>query len=883
MKRLFFLIILTYLISPDYLQAHKEWVHQYLAKESYGFLEYKIGVIYPDLRDHIGLNFDGRGSDNEPWLYPYVAAGAWREDLEDPVYGYGGWFNGWTPTVTHFWRADDGLDDVTPITASGNAENAYTKAMVYLFGGHRIFYKKKSYNSTIGEIILGLFYSYDDLVDLYSTGHCYNEGYIDLSGNAHYYSPIEIYMDLQAARNMSYIILGRVAHLLADMSVPAHTHADMHPCEYDDGDSYELWMGNNHTGGCNDEHTSFPAQAWNRDTAYNQGSLLDISTFNDQDAITYLFYTQNQITNHFSTHDFGGNNNTPAYGSVWDDYVLERFGILGPAPSSSVVDHNAIANETFNLAIRTTATLYNWFAIKTGQLSYPPPHITNFTQRPNPMIVGRSGNIYCNATGPDLSYNWEVLKNNCNATFNYHGHYVTVTIPSSKTGDNLKGPLREIELKCTVSNISGSRSGTHDVNIAGPGSGGGCPFVFVENEMGLQIDNNILHRSVFVENIGKDIVDLYKLNTQPESIKNQYTLQIRELNDDHSYFDNCELYAVDHPANTEIGVDEDNNIVKYDKKEFLKPSKILLDGVEIKDNSISGNGGETIDIYFPENSFKQYNDWSKGNSPIKYALFFNAGALTANTEGEKGIPKNQKTGMIVGNSTSTIDIARRENNSAIIVPIDNDISITHISLKWKRDFTISDIALAPIDYKGFKTNNLQLTKALHKSFGDVRDNLLKTDEYYAELESSDILTLSFDTAGEVKPGWTRSFVFETVGHYDVPQTGEPSNFSFINENNLELVNPTEFALSEAYPNPFNPVTTIAFEIPEQSSVSLKVFDIQGKVVAELFNGRKDVGRYTVQFDGSSLSSGVYFYEIISNPTSGKGKIFQDIKKMMLVK
>ncbi len=98
-----------------------------------------------------------------------------------------------------------------------------------------------------------------------------------------------------------------------------------------------------------------------------------------------------------------------------------------------------------------------------------------------------------------------------------------------------------------------------------------------------------------------------------------------------------------------------------------------------------------------------------------------------------------------------------------------------------------------------------------------------------------------------------------------------------------LLKPEKFNLYSAYPNPFNPLTTIKFDIPEQSNITLKVFDIQGKIVAELFNGRKDVGRYTTKFDGSGLSSGVYFYEMTGNPTSGKGESFRNVKKMMLVK
>ena len=88
--------------------------------------------------------------------------------------------------------------------------------------------------------------------------------------------------------------------------------------------------------------------------------------------------------------------------------------------------------------------------------------------------------------------------------------------------------------------------------------------------------------------------------------------------------------------------------------------------------------------------------------------------------------------------------------------------------------------------------------------------------------------------------------------------------------------PKDFVLKQNYPNPFNPVTKINFELPKAMDIELKVFDITGKVVKELINSFLVPGTYSVDFDGSSLSSGVYFYVISSND-------FYEAKKMVLVK
>ena len=92
------------------------------------------------------------------------------------------------------------------------------------------------------------------------------------------------------------------------------------------------------------------------------------------------------------------------------------------------------------------------------------------------------------------------------------------------------------------------------------------------------------------------------------------------------------------------------------------------------------------------------------------------------------------------------------------------------------------------------------------------------------------------------------------------------------ENNL----PTEYKLEQNHPNPFNPTTTISYAIPEQSFVSLKIYDVTGSEVKELVSESQNAGFYNVAFDASNLSSGLYFYSLISGN-------FNSTKKMILLK
>lgn len=88
--------------------------------------------------------------------------------------------------------------------------------------------------------------------------------------------------------------------------------------------------------------------------------------------------------------------------------------------------------------------------------------------------------------------------------------------------------------------------------------------------------------------------------------------------------------------------------------------------------------------------------------------------------------------------------------------------------------------------------------------------------------------------------------------------------------------PLSFALAQNFPNPFNPVTTIAFSLGGRSAVSLKVYDVVGREVAVLAEGTMDAGRYTAAWDATGASSGMYVYKLVTER-------YTAVRRMMLVK
>ncbi len=104
-------------------------------------------------------------------------------------------------------------------------------------------------------------------------------------------------------------------------------------------------------------------------------------------------------------------------------------------------------------------------------------------------------------------------------------------------------------------------------------------------------------------------------------------------------------------------------------------------------------------------------------------------------------------------------------------------------------------------------------------------------------------------------------------------------------NNAAAV-PTDYALQQNFPNPFNPATTINYQLPKNSKVSVSIYNLLGQLVITLINNEQSAGYYSIKWNGSdafnrTVSSGVYIYKIIAE--SQDKKLFSDTKKMLLIK
>jgi hypothetical protein len=117
--------------------------------------------------------------------------------------------------------------------------------------------------------------------------------------------------------------------------------------------------------------------------------------------------------------------------------------------------------------------------------------------------------------------------------------------------------------------------------------------------------------------------------------------------------------------------------------------------------------------------------------------------------------------------------------------------------------------------------------------------------------------------------------------YRLKQIDFDGSFEYSNVVEVDVTLPSVFALEQNYPNPFNPSTSIQFSLPVDAQVTIGVYNLVGEKVAEVASGNFAAGSHKVTFNASTLTSGIYFYQL--DATGIDGKTFSSVKKMTLMK
>jgi photosystem II stability/assembly factor-like uncharacterized protein len=245
------------------------------------------------------------------------------------------------------------------------------------------------------------------------------------------------------------------------------------------------------------------------------------------------------------------------------------------------------------------------------------------------------------------------------------------------------------------------------------------------------------------------------------------------------------------------------------------------------------------------------------------SLFTQGGVFFSTNNGENWIPSNEELrgywGFVVGRNANEDTILIKLDGGDVLRSTDNGINWNRVTSSWPSGTLIISLA--------------------------VRDTIFfaATSEHgiYYSLDGG----LTWVSSGWVTVGVVKNLAGNS--QYLFAATGTPTIYTgsvwrrpiaemLVSVNQRENTHPLKYILEQNYPNPFNPATTIGYQIPYDGIVTIKIYDALGREVQVLADEFKTSGYYTIRFDASRLSTGMYMVKIVSGD-------FLAVKKMILVK
>ena len=199
------------------------------------------------------------------------------------------------------------------------------------------------------------------------------------------------------------------------------------------------------------------------------------------------------------------------------------------------------------------------------------------------------------------------------------------------------------------------------------------------------------------------------------------------------------------------------------------------------------------------------------------------------------------------------------------------------------DMHVQGIPL-PVELSSFTSN--VISRNVKLSWVTATETNNSGFEIYRKSEQTDWMKIGF-VSGSGTVNTPKSYSYNDDGlstgkySYELKQIDFNGNFRIFNLSGItEIGVPKKFEVSQNYPNPFNPVTKIDYNLPLDSKVMIKIYDITGKEIKTLVNTTEQAGYHTINFNGNDFSSGMYFYRVFAD---GGGQNFEITKKMLLIK
>ncbi len=262
-------------------------------------------------------------------------------------------------------------------------------------------------------------------------------------------------------------------------------------------------------------------------------------------------------------------------------------------------------------------------------------------------------------------------------------------------------------------------------------------------------------------------------------------------------------------------------------------------------------------IYWTDSGYNLVS-WKNGNAPLGYG---DPNVVTEISKVRTAYFRHEFYVEDVSAVPGMVIIIRYDNGAVLYL---NGAEITRINIPFGE---LSYETFAETNVCGYKTIQLDPTQL----------PLLKNGKNIMAVEIRQFNTDTTDMIFDLR-AFTPVFSIEYGSKWDYYDAGQQPEVQTPATRVSKLENePAEkYMLAQNYPNPFNPVTTIRYQIPKKCNVELIVYNVLGRKVANLINEKKEAGNYAVNFDASSLSSGLYFYQL-------KTGDFVLTRKMVIIK
>ncbi|MFZ5979800.1 MAG: T9SS type A sorting domain-containing protein [Candidatus Zixiibacteriota bacterium] len=411
-----------------------------------------------------------------------------------------------------------------------------------------------------------------------------------------------------------------------------------------------------------------------------------------------------------------------------------------------------------------------------------------------------------------------------------------------------------------------------------------CPVLYAYNGQEYVRDNPLL-TACQASNYVAAVTDYYQVTAPVDDADGRVSFQIRELEDEITYIEYIDLITVDHAANTKLACAVDGRIYTYN--DVLEPLSAvdnlgndrLAELRTVDENYFAADQSGYLIVTFPNIQGKEtgysLSAYSECNEPIPIepGPWLKGGIAD---QDENIVPVQLKVEVLdaSGNWVEFPTIPYREKETYEVVTCEPGITdgLEEITLRisWEGSYMTDAVNQFVASDETPMVDTWKISDyRFSTSLSPVSPLKNGVDGQTVTMVKGDVFDIHFDCDALLDPQQTRDYIIRIIGRY------EPV------ENIDQYLTPEDFRLYENYPNPFNPTTTISYDLPTASQVKLEIINLLGQRVATLVDGYQTAGHQQIDWNGrndagQTVSSGVYFYRLTADN-------YVQTKKMILLK